>query len=422
MKKKVIVIATISTVALILIGGIFVKQLIENPSIKISNEAIFSQNIVDPDRIVYRNKEGLYFEFLKDTSEYNEIKNLIAKSTKSYTNNGAIIKEEKIEDIHSKTFIEFDYKTASKNFIIQLEDNKNEAIIKLAQTGGRVCTEKIDNFNKIKRTVEKFSENINKKAFTLEYKQMLSRNVLNTIDYKYLQEFKEISYKIHQVKIEDMNTYNLYKKMCSLAFDELITETVFENNILILTLSLEPKIDVKVNLGNIKYTYDKLEGFNYGYTAHLLIVSKIVNTDCIYNTDLLDIQSKVDYDNMATNYDKQVEQIDRNIFVTDFDKFFEEYEKATTTVSEDTAKQIAQKGFEEAKRIAGSYDESTQEITSKNTNLNNFFTRKINQGDWTSDKTVEVYCFTRTDDMLNGVNIYVDKKLGKIIGGAAFGD
>ena len=36
--------------------------------------------------------------------------------------------------------------------------------------------------------------------------------------------------------------------------------------------------------------------------------------------------------------------------------------------------------------------------------------------------TVEVYAFTRKDEMGNGVEIYVDKKLGKIVGARAFGD
>ena len=35
---------------------------------------------------------------------------------------------------------------------------------------------------------------------------------------------------------------------------------------------------------------------------------------------------------------------------------------------------------------------------------------------------VIAYCFRRTDDIGNGVEIYIDNKLGKIIGGRAFGD
>ena len=36
---------------------------------------------------------------------------------------------------------------------------------------------------------------------------------------------------------------------------------------------------------------------------------------------------------------------------------------------------------------------------------------------------VEAYCFTRVDDLnLNGLTVYIDVKLGKVIGAHAFGD
>ena len=70
-------------------------------------------------------------------------------------------------------------------------------------------------------------------------------------------------------------------------------------------------------------------------------------------------------------------------------------------------------------------DETTQTVKEEKAYANNFFTRKIKnrEGDTTYKDLIECYAFTRTDDMdLNGITIYVDKKLGKIIGGDAFGD
>lgn len=84
---------------------------------------------------------------------------------------------------------------------------------------------------------------------------------------------------------------------------------------------------------------------------------------------------------------------------------------------------IAEKGFEETKRICGAYDKSTQVITEEKVIPNNFFTRKISERDNQYSEKIDTYVFTRVDDMeLNGVKVYVDKKTGKIIGGAAFGD
>ncbi|MGN1298442.1 MAG: hypothetical protein ACI4UE_00435 [Candidatus Scatovivens sp.] len=420
MKKKLIVVISLIIVAIIMVIAVFISNISNLPSNQISKNEYYTNNIIDPDRIVYRNQEGKYFEFLKDTDEYNQIKNLIADSIEDYNSNGSIVEDSEIKELHKKSFLEFDYKTASKNYIIPLEE-KEKNIIKLANTGGNICVNRLKNLNKIKKKVNNFSED--KKEYNLEYKQMISRNTLTTIEYKYLKQFKEINYKIHQIKIENIDDYELYKQMCRLAFEEEITEEIFDNNVLILTLSLVPKIDVEVNIGNIRYTYNKLEDVNYQYTAHLLVVSKIVNTDCIYNTDLAEIESKVQYDNMVTDYDKKVEELETNIFVINFDEFFKEYENSNNEISEKEAKDIAEIGFKEAQRVAGSYDANTEEVTIKEVRPNNFFTRKMNEGDSSYDEKVEAYCFTRVDDMqLNGVTIYVDKKLGKIIGANAFGD
>lgn len=420
MKKKIVVISVLLGIAIILLVGVFVVQILNNKGKKVK-ENIFEKNVIDPDRMVYRNQEGKYYEFFKDTEEYNKIKNLISDIIESYNKNGEVVDEKIIDDIHGKSFIEFDYKTASKNYIISLEKNEDRNFIKLENTGGIVWTAKIKDLNKIKKLVEDLSKD--RKSYFLEYKEMLSRNHIETMEYKYLQQFKLISHRIYQVKIQDIDTYYLYKEMCNLAFDEKITEKTFEDNDLILTVSLAPKISVKVNVGNIRYSYENIENFGFQYVAHALVVSKIVNTDCIYNTDFAEIDNRIQYDNVKVENDRQVNNLDSEIFVIDFEQFYEEYRNSSTTVTEEQAKETAEKGFEEAKRIAGAYNKESEKITSEIIYPNNFFTRKTEERDFTYKDEVEVYSFTRIDDMgLNGVRIYVDKKLGKIVGAESFGD
>lgn len=84
---------------------------------------------------------------------------------------------------------------------------------------------------------------------------------------------------------------------------------------------------------------------------------------------------------------------------------------------------IADKGFEEAKRICGTYNKNTQVVTEEKVIPNNFFTRKISESDQQYTEKIDAYVFSRVDDMeLNGAEVFVDKRTGKIIGGAAFGD
>ena len=419
MKKrtKIIVILILCLIAVCLISALFIVPYIEQNQ---EYDNTFAENIIYPDRIVYKDEEGKYYQFEKGTEQYNELKYTIAKSVTNYNESGNTLTDEDIDKIHEKSFIEFDYETASKNYIIPLEENEGKNMIKLGATGGMVVTTNLKNFNNIKKIANKVSEG--QPIYELRYQEMLSRNTLNTIEYKYLQQFKEINYKIHQVKIENIEDYEKYKEMCNLAFDEEITAETFVDNDLILTISLVPKISVKVSIGNIKYTYEQMNDVTYQYTAHLLIVSKIVNTDCIYNTDLTEVDSKVALDEFKTKYDEAVENLDTNIFVTDFDEFYQEYQASTNTITQEEAEKIAEKGFEEAERVVGNYDKTTQMCEEMEVNPNNFFTRKTDERDETAQYKVDVYSFLREDDMGNGVRIYVDKRLGKIIGASAFGD
>ena len=314
MKKKVIVIVSLIIIAILIIGAIFAYAIYKENETQ--EEQVIGVEMVEPDRIVYKDNQENYFEFFKGDENYKEIINILKKSIISYNENGTILAEEEIDQIHTtKSFIEFDYGTISKNYIIQLDENNGQAVIRLADKGGAVVTEKIKNVNKIKNTLSEIS--LNCKPYKLEYKEMVSKNSLDGLEYKYQQQFEQINYKIFQVKIDNMDDYEKYSYICNFAFEEEITQETFDDNVLILTVSSLPKIDVKVNIGNIKYTYNRIENANMQYTVHLLKVSKIVNTDCIYNTDLTELESQIDLDNMHVQYDEKVNNLDSEVFMTD---------------------------------------------------------------------------------------------------------
>ena len=422
MKKrtKILIICILTIIAIGLIVALFATQYYAPKVSTETSESIFTDNIINPDRIVYRNQSGKYYQFAKDTDAYNQIIEKIKQSLNNYSESGNTLTEEDIDSIHEKSFIEFDYETASKNYIIPLEENEDANMIKLGNTGGIVVSNQLKNLEELTTLANEQSQNAT--PYEFEYRELLSRNTITSMKYRYLQQFKQINYKIYQVKIQDMESYELYKEMCNLAFDEEITNDIFENNDLILTVSLVPKITVKVNIGNIQYTYENMNDVDYQYTAHLLIVSKIVNTDCIYNTDLTEIEAEVDRGNFETEFDEQVDNLKTQIFVKDFDSFYQEYQSATGEITQERAEEIAEIGFEEAERIVGDYDKETQECIELEITPNNFFTRKYNEGDKTASYTVEGYAISRQDEMGNGVQIYMDKRLGKIVGASAFGD
>ena len=416
--KKVCIILFLLLLGIALLVTLFVFAY---KSINISQNVILGDEIILPDRIVYKNSNNQYFEFLQDSEHYDEIIELVGGTLNNFSENGEIVSQDIIDTIHdNESFLEFDYETASKNYIIPFDDTYKNSMIKLATTGGKVCSTNLRNINRLNNELDKLSSSC--KPYSLEYTELVSKNPFS-LEYKYSQQFKEINYKIYQVKITDLKTYERYEAMCNLSFEEPITEDTFTDNDLILTVTMVPKITVKVSIGNIRYTYENLPN-SYGspYTAHLLGVSKIVNTDCVYNTDLSTVDTQANLDQLETSYDEKIDNLDENLFVKDFDQFYNDYTNSASTLTEEQAQTVVTTAFDEASRIAGKYNESSQTCELKSVHPNNFFTRKTNESDNVASYEVTAYCFRRTDEIGNGVEIYIDNKLGKIIGGRAFGD
>ena len=416
--KKVCIILFLLLLGIALLVTLFVFAY---KSINISQNVILGDEIILPDRIVYKNSNNQYFEFLQDSEHYDEIIELVGGTLNNFSENGEIVSQDIIDTIHdNESFLEFDYETASKNYIIPFDDTYKNSMIKLATTGGKVCSTNLGNINRLNNELDKLSSSC--KPYSLEYTELVSKNPFS-LEYKYSQQFKEINYKIYQVKITDLKTYERYEAMCNLSFEEPITEDTFTDNDLILTVTMVPKITVKVSIGNIRYTYENLPN-SYGspYTAHLLGVSKIVNTDCVYNTDLSTVDTQANLDQLETSYDEKIDNLDENLFVKDFDQFYNDYTNSASTLTEEHAQTVVTTAFDEASRIAGKYNESSQTCELKSVHPNNFFTRKTNESDNVASYEVTAYCFRRTDEIGNGVEIYIDNKLGKIIGGRAFGD
>lgn len=416
--KKVCIILFLILLGITLIVALFIFSY---KSLNTSENVILGDEIILPDRIVYKNSNNQYFEFPKDSEHYDDIIELVGGSLNNYSENGEIVSQDTIDSIHNnESFLEFDYETASKNYILSFGDTYKNSMVKLATTGGKVCSTNLRNINKLTKELDNISSS--SRPYSLKYTELISKNPFS-LEYKYKQQFKEINYKIYQVKITDLKTYERYEAMCNLSFEDPVTEDTFTDNDLILTVTMIPKISVKVSIGNIRYTYENLpNAYDSQYTAHLLVVSKIVNTDCIYNTDLSTVDTQANLDELETNYDEKINNLDENLYVKDFDQFYNDYKNSSSTITEEQAQNIATTAFNEALHIAGKYNESSQTYEIKSIHPNNFFTRKVHDSDNVASYEVTAYCFRRTDNIGNGVEIYIDNKLGKIIGGRAFGD
>ncbi len=129
-------------------------------------------------------------------------------------------------------------------------------------------------------------------------------------------------------------------------------------------------------------------------------------------------------DSFIATFDKAVEELDPDYFVTDFENY--EVKDEIKKFKEGEISQIAQIGFEEsAKRIAGEGAENKDSETIEIEEIipNNYFTRKYRESDEVyKDLKMTAYVVTRENDIGNGIKIYIDMATGLIVGGEAFGD
>ena len=109
-----VLIVVISLIAAALIGYYFYKDKEQQ---EIKNSKNFLKNVADPDRIVYK-EEDKYYEINKNDELYNTLIENIAKKIDTSKKENTITQED-VDNIHkSQCFIEFDYNTISKNYIL----------------------------------------------------------------------------------------------------------------------------------------------------------------------------------------------------------------------------------------------------------------------------------------------------------------
>ena len=65
MKIKIITITILTLIAVGLISALFIIQYNTPNEVEETSESIFTKNIIDPDRIVYKNGNRQYYQFLK---------------------------------------------------------------------------------------------------------------------------------------------------------------------------------------------------------------------------------------------------------------------------------------------------------------------------------------------------------------------
>lgn len=175
---------------------------------------------------------------------------------------------------------------------------------------------------------------------------------------------------------------------------------------------------LKKEISYLKYDYKELQDSIFSQKENVSnIKSKLDEIVEFVNNEKE--QEKIESD----PYYNAVNNLDNTIFLKDFANYTPN--NNDIKITEKKAKEIAQKGFDESKRIASEGTDNTDSETVKIEEVvaNNYFTRYYYQGNEFYDNIKrKCYAIQRENDMGCGVMIYVDVTTGLIIAGRAFGD
>lgn len=316
------------------------KIEISNEKLEKNNVGLVDENTIlpTPDRIIYKNINNEYIIINSGTSAYTQI---YSELYNRITNNidGKVYSEDEISQMQNKgSFIEFDYDRKSKNYVFMLGE-KEIGIIKRFSDSGQVIQTSLSNKDKLIKKVDTVTKDISPRYdFDTEYNYN-SENKLQKVEANLNLSQTKVTGVYQKIIKYSEDDYNSILTKLNFKTNEEIQKVDFNKQTVIVTVSRYEIKDIKKNIGKIKYELGK---FLDEYSINIFIVSKVVNSNCIYfniepNTTNVSVFS-------TSNKENGVEYYAQN------GKYYANInEKKTEILSLETATDIAEKESNKAK-------------------------------------------------------------------------
>lgn len=401
------------------------KIEISNEKLEKNNVGLVDENTIlpTPDRIIYKNINNEYIIINSGTSAYTQIYSELYNRITN-TIEGKVYLEDEISQMQNKgSFIEFDYNIKSKNYVFILEE-KEIGIIKRFSDGGQVIQTSLSNKDRLIKKIDNLTKDIYAKYdFNTEYNYNSENKLSKVANDLKLSQTKVAG--VYQKVIEyDENEYNAVLKKLNFKTNNEIPKVDFNKQSVIVTVSRYEIKDIQKNIGNIKYELGK---FLDEYSVNIFIVSKVVNSKCIYfntNVDELNV-SKISINDNKNGVEYYVQN----------GKYYANINNTKTEIiSIETASDIAE---EEAKKAKYQYQGWKSEFYSRG-NPNDCISGELILGldeisrlyHWNNNWQIQEYknktiwkirLFDRNDPLTN-LYIYIDAINGTIIGAGSISD
>lgn len=401
------------------------KNEISNEKLEKNNVGLVDENTIlpTPDRIIYKNINNEYIIINSGTSAYTQIYSELYNRITN-TIEGKVYSEDEISQMQNKgTFIEFDYNSKSKNYVFILEE-KEIGIIKRFSDGGQVIQTSLSNKDKLIKKIENLTKDISTKYdFNTEYNYN-SENKLSKVANDLKLSQTKVAGVYQQVIEYDENEYNAILKKLNFKTSHEMPKVDFNKQSVIVTVSRYEIKDIQKNIGNIKYELGK---FLDEYSVNIFIVSKVVNSKCIYfntNVDELNV-SKISINDNKNGVEYYVQN----------GKYYANINNTKTEIiSIEIASDIAE---EETKKAKYQYQSWKSEFY-RGESIDNSISGELILGlddisrlyhwraEWQNEeyegKTMWKIRLFDKNDPLTSLYIYVDAINGEIIGAGASGD
>ena len=270
----------LATLLIVLSIGTFIFTRIEPKNEQIINHVQYFET---PDRIIYKEKDkDNYYVFISAKQDYTDILNKLIEGIDSIEA-GEKLSEEEIKKIEeNENYIELDYDTISKNYIIAYE-KENYNVIKRNENGGEVVKTKIKNAEQLGKMIqEKISNNSNNCYHMKDSKQYTVKNEISKhVLARYISDLKVYENGIYGIKIQNVEKLNEILKRYDIELEDNITSDIFEKADIIIMISQYDIESIETRIGGIDYNFTGKKREDT-FVVNIFAASKAINTNCIY--------------------------------------------------------------------------------------------------------------------------------------------
>lgn len=234
-----------------------------------------------PDRIVYKEKEqDKYYVFTSAKQDYTNIVNQLVKCIDGI-GEGERLTQEQIKNIEEQeNYIELDYDTISKNYIIAYE-KEGYNVIKRTDDGGRLIKNNIQYKNELKEVINQEIQNKKEVYSMSDNKEYLVKEEIKLDVNNLFENMMKYEEGVFGVKIQNKQTLDKFMKTYNVKIEEQLQETIFEKVDVIAMISKYDIENITTRVGGITYKFKGQERKDT-YIVDVFLASKAINTNCIY--------------------------------------------------------------------------------------------------------------------------------------------